>query len=159
MFKWEDSTHHCCCCENLSSNIFKSVFFKTRTIQSDSKLLSDCAFIGYGNPDNNLQSLCVYYYYYYGSTALCWAVAAFSVSWSYTQSAGLTGRGNRPSQGLYLRTQNKRRETSMPRVGFEPTIPAFERAKTIHALDHAASVIGTLSLSIYIYIYCDVLGW
>jgi hypothetical protein len=23
----------------------------------------------------------------------------------------------------------------MPRVGFEPTIPAFKRAKTVHALD------------------------
>jgi hypothetical protein len=29
----------------------------------------------------------------------------------------------------------------MTRVGFEPTIPAFERAKTVHALDRAASVI------------------
>jgi hypothetical protein len=31
----------------------------------------------------------------------------------------------------------------MPRVGFEPTIPAFELAKTVHALDCAATVIGT----------------
>jgi hypothetical protein len=38
----------------------------------------------------------------YGSTALCWALAAFSVSWSYTQSAGLLGRGISPSQGRYL---------------------------------------------------------
>jgi hypothetical protein len=30
----------------------------------------------------------------------------------------------------------------MPWVGFEPTIPAFERAKTIHALDRAATVTG-----------------
>jgi hypothetical protein len=30
----------------------------------------------------------------------------------------------------------------MPRVGFEPTIPAFERAKTVHALDSAVTVIG-----------------
>jgi hypothetical protein len=30
----------------------------------------------------------------------------------------------------------------MPRVGFELTIPAFERAKTVHALDHAVTVIG-----------------
>jgi hypothetical protein len=30
----------------------------------------------------------------------------------------------------------------MPRVGFEPTIPVFERAKTVHALDGAATVIG-----------------
>jgi hypothetical protein len=30
----------------------------------------------------------------------------------------------------------------MPRVGFKPTIPAFERAKTVHALYPAATVIG-----------------
>jgi hypothetical protein len=35
-------------------------------------------------------------------------------------------------------TQNKRIQTSMPRVGFEPTIPAFERTKTVHTLDSAA---------------------
>jgi hypothetical protein len=29
----------------------------------------------------------------------------------------------------------------MPRVGFEPTIPVFERAKTVDALDRAAAVI------------------
>jgi hypothetical protein len=30
----------------------------------------------------------------------------------------------------------------MPRVGFEPTIPVFERAKTVHALDRSATVVG-----------------
>jgi hypothetical protein len=40
------------------------------------------------------------------------------------------------------RTQNKRTQTSMPRVGFELTIPVFERAKTVHALDRAATVVG-----------------
>jgi hypothetical protein len=30
----------------------------------------------------------------------------------------------------------------MPCVGFEPTIPASERAKTVHALDRAATVTG-----------------
>jgi hypothetical protein len=34
----------------------------------------------------------------------------------------------------------------MPRVGFEPTIPAFERAKTVHALDRAATVLDLLSI-------------
>jgi hypothetical protein len=29
----------------------------------------------------------------------------------------------------------------MPRVGFEPTIPVFERAKTVHALDHATTTV------------------
>jgi hypothetical protein len=35
----------------------------------------------------------------------------------------------------------------MPRVGFEPTIPALERAKTFHAVDRAATVIGHVSPS------------
>jgi hypothetical protein len=30
-------------------------------------------------------------------------------------------------------TQNKRTQTSVPQVGFEPTIPAFEWANTVHA--------------------------
>jgi hypothetical protein len=30
----------------------------------------------------------------------------------------------------------------MPRVEFEPTTPMFERAKTVHALDRAATVKG-----------------
>jgi hypothetical protein len=32
----------------------------------------------------------------------------------------------------------------MPRVGFEPTTPVFVRAKTVHALARAATVICTL---------------
>jgi hypothetical protein len=40
-------------------------------------------------------------------------------------------------------TQNKRTETSMPPVGFEPTIPVFERVKTDHASDCVATVIGS----------------
>jgi hypothetical protein len=31
-------------------------------------------------------------------------------------------------------TQNKRTQTSIPQVGFEPTIPVFERAKTARSL-------------------------
>jgi hypothetical protein len=30
----------------------------------------------------------------------------------------------------------------MPGVGFEPTIPVFERTKTVHALDRAVTLIG-----------------
>jgi hypothetical protein len=32
----------------------------------------------------------------------------------------------------------------MPPVGFEPTIPAFERAKTVQDLDRIATVIGVV---------------
>jgi hypothetical protein len=41
-------------------------------------------------------------------------------------------------------TQNKRTQTSVPWVGFEHPIPASERAKTVHALDGAATVIGSV---------------
>jgi hypothetical protein len=34
----------------------------------------------------------------------------------------------------------------MPRVGFEPTIPVFERAKAVHSLDRAPTVIGHCSV-------------
>jgi hypothetical protein len=46
---------------------------------------------------------------------------------------------------LVLIGQHKHRinaHTSMPSVGFEPKNPVFERAKTVHALDRAATVIG-----------------
>jgi hypothetical protein len=72
----------------------------------------------------------------------------FSVSWSCTQSVRLLGRGISPPQGCYLhrttQTQNKRTQTSMLWVGFEPTIPAFERAKTVHALDRATTLSGSI---------------
>jgi hypothetical protein len=43
---------------------------------------------------------------------------------------------------LPTQTQNKRRHTSMPWVGFKLTIAVFEWAKTVHALDRATTVIG-----------------
>jgi hypothetical protein len=49
-------------------------------------------------------------------------------------------------------TQNKRTQTSMPQVGFQPTIPVFEQAKTVHASDRTATVIGTLSPHAYGYL-------
>jgi hypothetical protein len=59
------------------------------------------------------------------------------------QSVGLLGRGISPWQGRYLtQTQNKYTQTSMLQVGFQLMIPVFERAKTFHALDRPATVIG-----------------
>jgi hypothetical protein len=40
----------------------------------------------------------------------------------------------------------------MPRLGFEPTIPVFERAKTVHALDRAVTVIGGVDVQIHIFL-------
>jgi hypothetical protein len=39
-------------------------------------------------------------------------------------------------------TQNKRTQTSLPREGFEPMILVFKLAKTVYALDRAATVVG-----------------
>jgi hypothetical protein len=36
-------------------------------------------------------------------------------------------------------------QTSMPQVGFKPTISVFERDKTVHASDRAATVIGVFN--------------
>jgi hypothetical protein len=40
-------------------------------------------------------------------------------------------------------TQNKLTQTCLPPVGFEPTISVLERAKTVHGLDLAVTVIGS----------------
>jgi hypothetical protein len=77
----------------------------------------------------------------YGSTALEELRRFFSFL-IHTQSAGLLGREISLSQGRYLHTeqhkQNKRTQTSMPWVGFEPMMPVVERTKMV---DRAATVI------------------
>jgi hypothetical protein len=63
----------------------------------------------------------------------------------FTEAVGLLGRAISQSHGRYLskgqHKQNKRTQTSMSQVGFEPTIPAFELAKTVLALECVATVI------------------
>jgi hypothetical protein len=79
------------------------------------------------------------------TSAHCWVLAAFLVSWYYVQSKGLIEKGISPTQSLYIHTehkQNKRTQISLPRVQFQPTILVFERAKIFHALGRSATVIG-----------------
>jgi hypothetical protein len=86
----------------------------------------------------------------YGSTVLCWTLAAFSISYSYVYKVGRTPwTGDQPiarplPSHRTAQTQNKRKETSMPHVVFEPMILVFERARTVHASDRAATAIGQL---------------
>jgi hypothetical protein len=68
----------------------------------------------------------------------------------FSRTVGLLGLEVRPSQGRYLQTGQHRdrinaytHQTSMPWVGLEPTISASEQAKTVHALDRAATVTGS----------------
>jgi hypothetical protein len=69
----------------------------------------------------------------------------------FSQTAGLLGRVISSSQGLYVNTgQHNHRinaytlQTSMPCVRFEPTFPASVRAKTVHALDRATTLTGSI---------------
>jgi hypothetical protein len=63
----------------------------------------------------------------------------------FTQIVGLLGWAISPWQGRHLHTgQRKHRmkaQTFMPWLGFEPTIPVFEWAKTVYTLDCAATMI------------------
>jgi hypothetical protein len=60
------------------------------------------------------------------------------IPWAWDQPVARPLLRHRTTQ-----TQNKRTQTSMSCVGFEPTILAFERAKTVHASDCAATVTST----------------
>jgi hypothetical protein len=72
----------------------------------------------------------------------------------FSQTVGFLGRVISPSQGRYLRTA----QTSMPQAGFEPTIPASERAKTAHSLDRAATVIGYMNKSTSYIVHANLLA-
>jgi hypothetical protein len=89
----------------------------------------------------------IYLSIYPGLYSPCW-------SWPLFQFLNLNTVGRTPCTGdqpvtrplpthRTTQTQNKRTQTSMPRMGFESTIPVFDRAETVHALDRAATVIGT----------------
>jgi hypothetical protein len=79
----------------------------------------------------------------------CWALASSSVSLSFYTDGRTPWTSDQPVARPLptyrtTQTQNKRTPTSMPRVEFEPTIPASKRAKTVHALNRSATVIGIL---------------
>jgi hypothetical protein len=70
---------------------------------------------------------------------------SFLILW---QLIKLLGRGISPSQACYLQKTTKKNRLHVDKypcfeLGFEPTIPVFERAKTVHALDRAAAEIGS----------------
>jgi hypothetical protein len=87
----------------------------------------------------------IHFFSFYGSAALWTFDLFFSFLILYT--LGRTPwTGDQPVSRPLLthRTteiQNKRTQTTMHQVGYEPTIPVFERAKAVHALDRAATVI------------------
>jgi hypothetical protein len=100
----------------------------------------------------------IYIYYCYGSTALCWALTAFSVSWSYTQPVGLIGWGISLSQGRYQHTeQHKHRinahNTNIHALGgirtHDPSVRASEDSSCLRPRGHC----DRRYIYIYTYIY------
>jgi hypothetical protein len=104
-------------------------------------------------------------YYYDYSRAHCWALAIFSLHWTYNQSTEFLARGISLSQGRHLHTrQHKHRinsEIFMPWEGFELTTPLFERTTAVHTSDFAAAVRGrdgNITAQIMNWSLCDHIG-
>jgi hypothetical protein len=74
----------------------------------------------------------------YVFAVLCWTVVAFLVSQFISSRWGSLDGDQPVARPLptYRATQTKNKSTltSIPRVRFEPTIPVFERTKTVHTL-------------------------
>jgi hypothetical protein len=77
----------------------------------------------------------------------------------FTQSVdSLEGESARQKAAIYTQdsththTQNKRIQPSVPQVGFESTIPAFKRAKTVHAL--ASTDTDRLCMNMHLFYFC-----
>jgi hypothetical protein len=73
----------------------------------------------------------------FASTALCSALAAFSVSWSYTKFVLLLGRGISTSQGRYLHTEQHKRDKSTQDIhassGIRIHDPGVRPGEDVHA--------------------------
>jgi hypothetical protein len=95
-----------------------------------------------------IQFYSAYLINYKASIYISMALQPFVGPWSpfqflnptHSRKDSLDGGSARRKAATY--THNKRTQTSMPWVRFESTIPAFKRAKTVHATDRAATVIG-----------------
>jgi hypothetical protein len=86
-----------------------------------------------------------FYLSVYGCTALCWALGAFQFldllnSLLDSLDGGSARRRAATCTNMTAQARNKRIQTSIPEIGFEPTIPVFERTETVLALDRAAIV-------------------
>jgi hypothetical protein len=82
----------------------------------------------------------------------CWTLAAFQFRNLFYTGSWTPWTSDQPvarplPKYRTTQTQNKRTQIPTPWVGFEPTITAFERTKTVHALDHAAAEIDKIILS------------
>jgi hypothetical protein len=66
---------------------------------------------------------------------------------------GLLEHGTSSSQGLYVHTEHKDTQISVPRVGFETTAAVFDGTKAVYTLCFVLIVIGASWFYIYIYLF------
>jgi hypothetical protein len=52
-------------------------------------------------------------------------------------------------------TQTQNKSTRNHPLGFEPTIPSFERVKTVHAVDRAATVIRRIQFCVHKFLFSN----
>jgi hypothetical protein len=81
----------------------------------------------------------------YGSTAFgTWSIFQF-LNPIHSRQDSLSGDQpvtRPPLTHRAIKRQNKGKQIPMTRGGFEPMIPAFERAETVHSSDSGATVVG-----------------
>jgi hypothetical protein len=109
-----------------------------RSLNSDTVILSVCLSV--------CLSVLSIYLSIRDSTALCWTSAAFSVSWSFSQSVGLLVRGSaRRKASTYTQDSTNTEQTYTDihaPCGIRTHDPSAWRAKAVNALDRAATVVG-----------------
>jgi hypothetical protein len=112
-----------------------------------------CIIIFLKIPPAQFYFLFIYYYSLALSSELAPTLehrADFSVSQSFTDARTpwtgdhLVARPLPKHRTIQTQKNAHTYQTSMPWVGFEPTIPASERAKTVNALDHSDTVTGAV---------------
>jgi hypothetical protein len=110
------------------------------------------------------------FFFFNGSTAPCWALASFSLSWLFLQTVGLLGRVISSSQGFYLNTgQHKHIHT--PNIHtlcwirtHDPSLRASEDSSCLRPLgycdrhwNHCYGISSSLRLLLHnIYPHCTV---
>jgi hypothetical protein len=89
-----------------------------------------------------------------------WNFAAFSVSYPYAQSVGLSGRGISPLQGTYLRTEHKHRIKAHRHpclesdANHDPSVRAGENWASLRSCGHCDrhdSEHAAINMTVYIY--------
>jgi hypothetical protein len=134
---------------------FWKLFFSPSQITTHGTIMLKCVLEKYSVTDSprfnsRLEFVCLFFFCSSVPSIALYGCRGFSFySFNHFTDGRTPWRVISSSKGLYLNTwQHKHRintythQTSMPWLGFEPTIPASERANTVHPLDRSVIVTG-----------------